>query len=157
MAITHFQTFIDGFAAVEQKSRRLGGDDVLCPPTNDYGYQSTPKNAVTFASMGVDGVHYAILKIDGQVRDDSPVVQVSPMDSEDVTVLAESLLSFLAVGCGVSARKMQAVFDAERSGKSQLLPFLFEFFDPYRLLGEDRTNSLTARYGHLVQRKSQSA
>jgi hypothetical protein len=112
---------------------------------------------VTFAAMGVDGVHYAILKIDGQVRDDSPVVHVSPMDSDDITVMAESFLSFLAVGCGVSPREMQAVFEAERSGGSQLVPFLSEHFDCYRLLGEERTHPLTARYGHLVERKSECA
>ncbi len=157
MATTHFQTFIDAFAAVEQRSRLLAGDDVLCPPSEDYGYESTPKNAVTFAAMGVDGVHYAILKRDGQVRDDSPVVHVSPMDSDDLTIMAESFLLFLAVGCGVSARKMQSVFDAERSGKHQLVAFLSEHFDRYRLLGEERTHPLTARYGHLIERKSECA
>ena len=117
MATSHFQTFIDAFATLDPRSRLLAGDEVLWPPRENSGYQSTPTNAVTFASMGVDGVHYAILKRDGQVRDDSPVVYVSPMDSDDLTILAESLLSFLAVGCGVSARKMQSVFNAERSGK----------------------------------------
>src|SRR5438105_551065 len=135
MATPHFQTFIDAFAAVDQRSRLLAGDDVLCPPSEDFGYQSTPKNAVTFASMGVDGVHYAILKLDGQVRDDSPVVHVSPMDSNDLTVMAESFLSFLTIGCGVSAREMQSVFDAERSGEHRLVEFLSQHFDRYRLLG----------------------
>ncbi len=157
MATSHFQTFIDAFAAVEQRSRLLAGDDVLCPPSEDFGYQSTPKNAVTFASMGVDGVHYAILKIDGQVRDDSPVVHVSPMDSDDVTVMAESFLSFLAEGCGLSAREMQEVFDAERSGEHQLVAFLSGHFDRYRLPDDEQTHQLTSRYGHLVQRKVECA
>ncbi len=124
MDTTHFQTFINAFAVLERRSRLLAGDDVLCPPSKDYGYQSTPKNSLTFAAMGVDGVHYAILKVDGEVRDDLPVVQVSPMDSEDIVVLAESFLSFLADGCDVSLDEMQAVFDGERTGKRQLVPFL---------------------------------
>ena len=157
MATTHFQTFIDAFAAVEQRSRLLAGDDVLWPPSEDFGYQSTPKNAVTFASMGVDGIHYAILKIDGQVRDDSPIVHVSPMDSDDITVMAESFLSFLADGCGVSAREMQEIFDAERSGGHQLVGFLSEHFDRYRLPDDEQTHKLTARYGHLVERKVECA
>ena len=153
MATTYFQTFIDAFDAVAQKSRRLGGDDILCPPSEDFGYQSTPKNALTFSSMGVDGVHYAILRFKGQVRDDSPVIHVSPMDSDDVIVLAESFLKYLADGCGVSTRKMQEVFDAERSGKHRLVAFLSRHFDRSRLLKESRTHRLTARYGHLIERK----
>lgn len=154
MATTHFQTFMDAFAAVELRSRLLADDDVLCPPSEDYGYHCTPRNAVTFSAMGVDGVHTAILKVDGQVRDDSPVVLVSPMDTNDVTVVAESLVSFLAVGCAVSTQTMQAVFDAERSGGRQLVPFLSEHFDWHRLLGEERTRPLKAQYGHLVDRRS---
>ena len=157
MATTHFQTFIDAFAVIDERSRLLAGDYVQCPPSEVSGYQSTPKNAVTFASMGVDGVHYAILKIDGQVRDRSPVVHVSPMDSDDLSILADSFLSYLADGCGVSKQKMQAVFDAERSGKSELVPFLSEHFDIYRLLGEERTHPLTSRYGHFIERKSECA
>ena len=153
MATTYFRTFIDAFDAVDQTSRQLEGDDVLCPPSEDFGYQSTPKNALTFASMGVDGVHYAILRLEGQVRDDSPVIQVSPMDSDDVIVLAESFLRYLADGCGISTREMQEVFDAERSGRRQLVTFLSKHFDASRLLNESRTHPLTARYGHLIECK----
>jgi len=66
-------------------------------------------------------------------------------------------ISFLAVGCGISPRKMQTVFDAERSGKRQLVPFLSEHFNCYRLLGEERTHPLTSRYGHFIERKSECA
>jgi len=153
MATTHFQTFIDAFAALDKRSRIFDGSDILCPPSDDYGYQNTPKNALTFASMGVDGVHYAILKLDGALRDDSPVVQVSPMDSDDVIVLAKSFLRYLADGCRVSPRKMQRVFDAERAGKRQLVPFLAKHFDGITLLAERRVRKLTATYAHLVERK----
>jgi hypothetical protein len=79
------------------------------------------------------------------------------MDSDDIAVMAGSFLSFLADGCGVSANEMQAVFDVERSGTSQIVAFLSENFDPYRLLSEERTHSLTARYGHFVERKVECA
>ena len=154
MHSTHFETFIDAFAALTEPSRVLDGDTILCPASEDYGYQSTPKNALTFASMGVDGVHYAILKRDGAVRDDSPIAQVSPMDSDDVTVVAESLLRYLADGCGVSDQEMEALFDAERAGKPQLVSFLGEHFHGTHLLEEERTHKLNARYGHLVERKA---
>jgi hypothetical protein len=157
MAITHFEIFIRAFAVLDERSRVLDGDNVLCPPSEDYGYQSTPKNALTFASMGVDGVHYAILKRDGVVRDDSPVVHVSPMDSDDITVLAESFLRYLADGCRVSEEQMEAVLEAERAGKPELVDFLSERFDGSSLLAEERTDDLNARFGHFIQRKIESA
>jgi hypothetical protein len=150
---THFQTFMDAFAALDEPSRVFDGDDIICPPSADYGYQETPKNALTFTEMRVDGVHSAILKLDGVVRDDSPVVQVSPTDGDSVTVLADSFLDYLADGCGVSAEEMQSIFDAERAGERRLLPFLAEHFDGLKLLEEERTNDLTRRYGHMAERK----
>jgi len=153
MATTYFQSFMDTFGALDERSRTFDGNDILCPPSEDFGYQNTPKNALTFASMGVDGVHFAVLKLGGVVREDSPVVQVSPMDSNDVIVLAGSFLHYLADGCEVSAQKMQSVFDAERAGERRLLPFLSEHFDGSRLLADKRTHELTATYGYLVERK----
>jgi hypothetical protein len=151
---THFDAFMDAFAAMDAHSRLLGGDEVLCPPRSDVDYQSTPRNALTFGWMGVDGVHYAILKLDGAVRDDSPVVQVSPMDSEDVTVLAGSFLEYLADGSQVSTDEMLGVIEAERSGKQALVPFLRDRFDVLRLLDEHRGDLLNSRFGHLVERKA---
>ena len=144
---------MDTFAALDEDSRIFDGDHIICPPSGDYYCESTPKNALTFSEMGVDGVHYAILMLGGVVRDDSPVVQVSPMDSDDVIVVAESFLHYLAAGCGVSTEKMQSLFDAERAGRHQLLPFLSEHFDGIKLLAEERIHDLVARYGHLVERK----
>jgi hypothetical protein len=83
--------------AVEKTRDRRGvqGDDRLVfPPHSDYGYESTPRNALTFGDMGVDGVHYAILKIDGAVTDESPVIHVGPMDfSEPYVVLGDCFIS----------------------------------------------------------------
>jgi hypothetical protein len=153
MALTHFDIFMKAFAVLDERSRVLDGDCVLCPPSEDFGYQSTPKNALTFASLGCDGVHYAILKRDGLVRDDSPVVQVSPMDSDDITVLACSFLRYLADGCRVSEEQMEAVFEAERAGSTELVDFVSQRFDASRLLAEERVVDLNARFGHLVERK----
>ena len=157
MALTHFDIFMKAFAALDDHSRVLDGDHILCPPSEDFGYQSTPQNALTFASMGCDGVHYAILKRDGLVQDDSPVVQVSPMDSDDITVLAGSFLRYLADGCRVSEEQMEAVFEAERAGRTELVDFLSERFDGVTLLAEERTADLNARFGHMVERKIESA
>ena len=57
----------------------LGGYVYLVdPPKHEQGYQ-TPVNSLTFSDMGVDGVRYALIKLDGQVTNDSPVVQVDPI------------------------------------------------------------------------------
>ena len=141
------------FLALPKRLRLLDDDLVLCPPSEDFGYQSTPKNALTFADMGVDGVHYSILKRDGKIRDDSPVIQVSPMDSEDITVLAESFLHYLSDGCGVTMQEMEAIFEAERTSHSRLVPFLSQNFKCRRLLKEERAKELTLRFGNLIERK----
>lgn len=140
---THFETFV---RAVENAGDRFGvlGDDALIiPPDPDYGYASTPRNAVTFSAMGVDGVHYAILKIDGAVTDESPVIHVSPMDfSQPYAVLGESFLGYLAVACGVSAGEMASVLEEERAHGGKLVPFLRECFDDSRLYDDARLRAL---------------
>ena len=153
MAKTHFDIFMEAYAAVDERERHLGGDVILCPPDPDYGYDSTPANAFTFAAMGVDGVHWSILTIDGRVRDDSPIVYVSPMDSDDVIVMGESLLSFLSVNCGASIEKMEAVFETERSGDRGLVEFLAQNFRRDDMLNDGRITQLGARLSHLIERK----
>lgn len=71
MGDTYFQTYLDAIRSLPDK-QILGEEWVIDPPNPDYGYDSTPNNALTFSIMGVDGVHYAILTIGGVVRDDSP-------------------------------------------------------------------------------------
>jgi hypothetical protein len=103
--------------------------------------------------MGVDGVHYVILTTDGTVRADSPVIQVCPMDFSDLyQVLAESFLSFLAQGCGVSNHVMDSVFNRERHGELALVPFLKSHFDMSRLWNEKRTRKLV-EYLALIEQK----
>jgi len=142
--------------AIEQAADRegvLGKDEVVFPPEPDFGYQSTPLNALTFAAMGVDGVHYAILKIDGKITDKSPVIHVSPMDfSEPYAVLGESFLAYLAAACGVDQSEMEAVLEAERTRGGSLVPFLQAHFDHSRLYNERRLKSLDG-YLTLIEPK----
>src|SRR5262249_39838142 len=113
---TYFATYLHALENSRYKKGVLGKEWVIFPPNPDYGYESTPRNALTFGTMGVDGVHYAILTKDGVVRDDSPVIEVCPMDFDDFyQVLAESFLNYLAVGCGVSLLEMERVFEDERA------------------------------------------
>lgn len=101
MDAMYFDTFV---RAVENTPKRerlgvLGDDYLVLPPQTDYGYDATPRNALTFGNMGVDGVHYAILKVGGEVSDESPVIHVGPMDfSEPYVVLGDCFLSYLCRG-----------------------------------------------------------
>jgi hypothetical protein len=132
----------------------LGDDEIVFPPDPDFGYDSTPPNALTFGAMGVDGVHFAILKIDGAVTDESPVIHVSPMDfSRPYAVLGESFLAYLAAACGVAHGEMEAVFTAESAGGGKLVPFLKAHFDHSRLYNETRLRSLDS-YLKFIETKS---
>jgi hypothetical protein len=154
MAATYFDTFLRALENSPDHEGALGEDYVIFPPTADYGYEATPRNALTFATMGVDGVHYAILKIGGEVTDESPVIQVGPMDfSEPYVVLGDCFLSYLADACGVSMLDMKSVFDEERRGREKLVPFLKTHFVHSRLYDDERFRKLE-RYLEMVEPKT---
>ncbi len=69
------------------------------PPRN-AGYQQTPVNSVTFAGIGVDGIHFGSLTKSDTVDPDRPVVITIPMafDSPNF-IVGESLFDFLCLGC----------------------------------------------------------
>jgi hypothetical protein len=145
MDATYFDTFLRAVENTPERERLgvLGDDYLVFPPQPDFGYEATPRNAPTFASMGVDGVHYAILKIDGEVSDESPVIHIGPMDfSEPYVVLGDCFLGYLSAACGVSVREMEAVFEEERAGRHALVPFLREHFVHSRLYDEERLREL---------------
>jgi hypothetical protein len=101
----------------------------------------------------MDGVHYAILTMNGTVTDESPVIQICPMDFSDLyQALGDSFLAFLADGCGVCCAAMEDVFAAERAGTPTLVAFLKERFDMSRLGSEEQTQKLE-RYLSYIQPK----
>lgn len=154
MNTTDFETYLRALDTCTDVRGVLGEEWVLHPPNPDYGYESTPRNALTFGTMSVDGVHYAVLTIDGVVRDDSPVIQVCPMDfSNSYQVLADSFLNFLAYGCGVSVNKMETVLAVERKGEHVLVAFLKEKFDMSRLADEKRSRQF-ADCLELIEKKT---
>ena len=154
MNTTYFDTFLRALERCGDQQGVLGAEGVIYPPEPDFGYENTPRNALTFGSMGVDGVHYAVLTVQGSVRDDSPVIQVSPMDfSNPYYVLSESFFKYLADGCGVTAMEMEEVFADERAGKQTLVPFLRGRFDQDRLWGQNRSARLD-QYLTLIEPKS---
>ena len=118
---------------------------------NDYW--ATPENAVVFACMGCDGVHYAILKIDGEICDDSPVIQIGPMDfDEPYSLLAPTFIEYLAIGCGVPTERIGELLDRERDGEPILLDFLRSHFDQSRFWSDAVDRSIDP-YLSLIQTK----
>lgn len=144
---TAFDIFTRALAKAADTDGVLGEEQVIFPPDPAYGYHCTPTNALTFGSMGVDGVHYAVLTIDGDVRDESPVLQVSPMNGDCYHVLAPSFLDYLAAGCGVAATVMADVLAREGRGEAVLVTFLREHFAQSRLWPEGAGDH---RFDHML-------
>src|SRR5262245_35168260 len=156
MDATYFDTFVRAVESTPMHDRPgiLGDDYLVFPPHPDYEYEATPRNALTFGCMGVDGVHYAVLKIDGEVTDESPVIHVGPMDfSEPYVVLGDCFVAYLAAACGASIREMESVFEKERAGQGELVVFLKERFQHSRLYDETRLRKLV-RYLEMVEANS---
>lgn len=134
--MTDFETFVAAIERLDEQERFtvLGGECPVIPPDDNFGYALTPIAGVVFAMMGVDGVHYAILKRDGEIRNDSPVVHVSPMDSDSpYALLGHTFVGYLSTVCGVTENAIRDVLDRERSGKKALATFLRDRFDHSRL------------------------
>jgi len=67
-------------------------------------YESTPENAIIFASTGVDGCHYCIVPKQGVSINESPVYHVSPMDGESTVVwVAKDFIDFLSIGVAMGS------------------------------------------------------
>jgi hypothetical protein len=72
--------------------------------TEETHYDSTPRNAITFASTGVDGCHFCVIPKKGEAIDESPVYKVSPMDGEDTIVwVAKDFIDFLSIGVAMGS------------------------------------------------------
>jgi hypothetical protein len=55
MNVTHFETYLHALDVCADPQGVLGEEWVLHPPNPDYGYESTPRNALTFGRMGNRG------------------------------------------------------------------------------------------------------
>ncbi|MEL6602407.1 MAG: hypothetical protein AAFP20_04175 [Cyanobacteria bacterium J06614_10] len=87
---------------------------ILERPVAAWQYYCTPKNVITFASTGCDGVHFSFLQQDRMVSGSapispiqqlsrSPVVMTVPMNFENQNiVVSENLYEFLCLGCRTS-------------------------------------------------------
>lgn len=135
--MTVFETFLSALSRAKHLDGILGDECVEYPPNEHVDYWATPQNAVVFGWMGCDGVHYAILTIDGEILDSSPVIQIGPMDfDEPYSLLAPSFADYLAIGCGVTSSEIERVVADEAGGRSSLLDFMRLNFKQSRFWSE---------------------
>ncbi len=151
---TSFEIFVAAVTRAGEDCGALGEEDIVLPPEKDFGYESTPVNAITFGRMGVDGVHYAVLAINGRVTNRSPVIVVSPMDfDEPVTVIAESFVEYLALGCAAHSSEIERVMESDSGRPGALVEFLAPRFDQLRVMEGTHVLERTRRLMHLVKPK----
>lgn len=69
------------------------------PPKN-AGYRQTPLNSITFASIGVDGIHFGSITDGDNMAPACPIVITIPMAFDRPNyIVGESLYDFLCLGC----------------------------------------------------------
>ncbi len=135
--MTSFEIFLQALGQATNRDGVLGEECLEYPPQENVDYEDTPENAVVFGWMGVDGVHYAILKIEGAIRNESPVIHVSPMDGEPYSLLAPTFTDYLAIACDTDRNTIENLLANEISGTASLLDFMRARFDQSRFWVED--------------------
>ncbi len=81
------------------------------PPLLNVAYHVTPTNTRAFASTGLDGCYFNFLLVDGEVREDSPVIMTCPNGAPPNIVVGEDLRDFLCLGIGTGYAAVQDLSD----------------------------------------------
>ena len=83
-------------------------------PLQHRGYFCTPKNSLTFAVTGGDGVHFGIVTGSKQKATAGPIVMTVPMAKTNNVVVAENLNEFFSIGYHVGWFALdELVYDPE--------------------------------------------
>ena len=72
---------------------------ILVAPPKNGGYWCTPRNSVSFAGTGGDGVQYSLVPMPGTPIDSAPVVMTVPMSDYPNVIVGANLHEFLCLGC----------------------------------------------------------
>ncbi len=67
-------------------------------PMKHHGYFCTPKNSLTFAATGGNGVHFGLVNGYNNKGDLGPIVMTVPMADENNVIIAEDLHEFFSLG-----------------------------------------------------------
>jgi hypothetical protein len=138
-------------------SREGSPEEVFTPlglrldhPPARFDLFCTPLSSVTFASTGVDGVHFGLLQLGGELQ---PVVMTVPMNDVNNFIVAESLDEFLGLGYYVGWQPLDGIAyrpDEVESHLAQPDPELWpEEIELLRKLREE----LTLKYWPLSLRR----
>lgn len=85
-------------------------------PLENRGYFCTPKNSLSFASTGGDGVHFGIITDSKQKDASGPIVMTVPMAHTNNVVVAEDLTEFFSLGYHVGWSALeQIVYDLDET------------------------------------------
>lgn len=85
-------------------------------PMQCAGYFCTPKNSLTFASTGGDGVHFGIVSGSNNKVNAGPIVMTVPMADINNVVVAEDLEEFFSIGYYVGWFALeQILYDLEEA------------------------------------------
>lgn len=89
-----------------------------------YSPQTTPSNAIAFASTGGDDVHFSLVQHGRILGDHSPVVMTVPMGGEGVrainVILGANVHEFLCLGCEHGYFDLEQLFYDRASTIAQL-------------------------------------
>ncbi|MDQ0862303.1 hypothetical protein [Bacillus sp. V2I10] len=87
---------------LKKEGDSLGEDLNLFLHSERFAYDVTPYDVITFASTGMDGLHFGLLTDFGTVLDieNAFVVCVSPMDyGEHIKIVARNIMEFVGLIC----------------------------------------------------------
>ncbi len=72
---------------------------ILIRPLKTLEYESTPRNSCAFAETGIDGTHFSLVQMGGQITEKSPVVMTVPANyREENLIVGGTLYEFLCLG-----------------------------------------------------------
>ncbi|MBX9901950.1 MAG: hypothetical protein K2Y28_14330 [Burkholderiaceae bacterium] len=135
------------------------------PPLQGY-YWCTPKNAITFASTGGDGVHYSYLDVPDCNLGCGPIVMTMPANDQLNFVVAETLEEFLGLGFHVGWFALEQIAyepdwaisyfsgsheEAKTYQQDRLLPLRNELNFKYIALDLARIDALTCKYAQYLR------
>jgi len=138
--------------AIARRADNALGDDleVVAPPDTYPRCEALPERARVFATLGVDGVHFALLSGESMSADD-PVVEITPTEDSACRIVAASFASFVARGADVEIDVVQAA--AGKGGSNRVLAAIVSDIQYVRAVRSDATTRrLTKKYADRIGR-----
>ena len=126
-----FNQLIEIDQLLEQEGYSLNDNLGFILELDEFSYECTPYDVITFATIGCDGIHFGVVTDFGQVKDldDAFVVCVSPMDFDaPIKLVARNMREFLDLLCTVKDASVIANFQYMES-KEEYVELLAEIVE----------------------------